>query len=157
MSAALDKKPEANKLYIGEGVVIKGAVLMSDTIVVDGVLEGDISVCNLVVRETGTIRGRVAVSQNAEIFGKVFEKLEVRGLLVLRATSRVEGNVSCGMLTIEQGASITGGISSADQPVAQYSSTSDRRPDVRSGNGAAVLKRLDLSALELPSPIDARA
>jgi cytoskeletal protein CcmA (bactofilin family) len=158
MPIALDEeRPETNKLYIGAGVVIKGAVILSDTIIVDGVLEGDISVANLFVREAGTIRGRVAVSQNAEISGKVFEKLDVKGLLVLRANSRVEGTVSCGVLTIEQGASITGGISSTDQPLAQHSFTPNRRQDVQSGNGAPALKRLDLSALELPSPIAARA
>jgi hypothetical protein len=42
----------------------------------------------LLVREGGTIKGRISVAQNAEIFGKVLEKLEVRGLLILRAASR---------------------------------------------------------------------
>jgi cytoskeletal protein CcmA (bactofilin family) len=156
MSAALGAKPETNKLYIGEGVTIKGAVVVPDTVVVDGVLEGDISVANLLVRENGTIKGRVAVSQNAEIFGKVLERLDVRGLLVLRASSRVEGNVSCGMLTIEQGASITGGIASALQG-AQPSFASERRQDARPGSAAPSLKRLHPTALEVPSPIAARA
>ena len=70
--------PDANRLYIGEGVTIKGEISVPDTLVVCGSLEGDVSVGNLVVGETGTIKGRITVAENAEISGKVFEKLEVR-------------------------------------------------------------------------------
>ncbi len=147
-------KPEANKLYIGDGVAIKGAVLQSEAVVVDGLLEGDITVGNLLVHETGTIKGRITVSQNAEIFGKVVDKLDVRGLLILRATSRVEGNVSCGMLSIEQGATITGGISSTAAGTQSF--TADSRQDARVDNvAAAPERRFDLSALDMPSPISA--
>ena len=147
-------KPEANKLYIGEGVAIKGAVLQSETVVVDGLLEGDITVGNLLVRGTGTIKGRVTVTQNAEIFGRVLDKLDVRGLLLLRATSRVEGNVSCGMLSIEQGATITGGISSTAAGTQSF--TANSRQDARNDNAAAApARRVDLPALDMPSPISA--
>ncbi len=156
MPETFEGKPEANKLYIGEGVAIKGAVLQSESIFVDGLLEGDITVGNLLVRETGTIKGRVSVSQNAEIFGRVLDKLDVRGLLLLRATSRVEGNVSCGMLSIEQGATITGGISSTAAAGAQ-SFTAERREDTRANDVAAPpARRVDLLALDMPSPISAR-
>lgn len=147
-------KTEANKLCVGKGVTIKGALLQSETVIVDGVLEGDITVDNLLVRETGTIRGRVSVSHNAEIFGKVFDKLDVRGLLMLRATSRVEGNVSCGMLGIEQGATITGGISSAtagSQSLAPYN-----RQDARGDKPAVTpARRVDLPTLDMPGPMSA--
>jgi len=147
-------KPETNQLYVGKGVAIKEALLQAETVVVDGVLEGDITVDNLLIRETGTIRGRVTVSHNAEIFGKVYDKLEVRGLLILHATSRVEGNVSCGMLSIEQGATITGGISSTaagSQSLTPYS-----RQDARGDKAAAApARRVDLPALDMPGPISA--
>ena len=67
MSATVGCIPDANKLFVGEGVTIRGAVVLADTIVVDGVLEGDIRVDNLIVRKTGTISGRIAVAGNAEI------------------------------------------------------------------------------------------
>ncbi len=96
MSATVGRVPDANKLYVGEGVTIKGAVVMADTVIVDGVLEGEIAVHNLIVRKTGTISGRGSVAGNAEIHGRVFEKLDVKGLLVLRASGRVDGNVCFG-------------------------------------------------------------
>ena len=121
MSATVRCIPDANKLFVGEGVTIKGAVVLAETIVVDGMLEGDIKVDNLIINKTGTISGRIAVAGNAEINGQVLEKLDVKGLLVLRAGGRVNGNVSFGTLTIEQGATITGEVSSTDYRTNQQS------------------------------------
>jgi cytoskeletal protein CcmA (bactofilin family) len=155
MSAAIDTMPEANKLYIGKGVTIKAAVLVSNTVVIAGYLEGDVSVENLIVSETGTIRGRISVARNAEIAGKVFERLDVKGLLILRSSSRVDGNISFGTLTMEQGASVTGEVSSAHSRADQRSSTSDRNQSARFGNSAPA-NQPDLSALELmPGPVTA--
>jgi cytoskeletal protein CcmA (bactofilin family) len=83
-------------------------------LVVCGVLEGDVTVGNLIVGETGANKGRIIVAENAEISGKVFEKLDVKRLPILRSTGRVDGNISYGLLQIEQGASIAGGLSSTD-------------------------------------------
>jgi cytoskeletal protein CcmA (bactofilin family) len=161
--------PDASRLYIGEGVTIKGEITVPDTLVVCGTVEGDVSVGNLVVGETGVIKGRIIVAQNAEISGKVFEKLDVKCLMILRSTSRVDGNVSYGMLQIEQGATIAGGISSteyrpeqkpaarSDQPVRQEQRP--LRPDSPLGNGGRPTKQPDLSALEpasMPTPPPAR-
>jgi len=73
-----------------------------------------VAVGNLIVGETGAIKGRITVAENAEISGKVYEKLDVKCLLILRSTGRVDGNISYGLLQIEQGASIAGGLSSTD-------------------------------------------
>ena len=154
MAATHDGRPEAIELYIGEGVTIKGEVAVPETVLVNGVLEGDISVGHLIVRESGTIKGHVRVAQNAEIFGQVFEKLDVRGLLILRAGCRVEANVSCGILSIEQGASFTGDIKQGARS-GNAASKRDRKQDARSGN-AASSPALNLSALEMPGPITAR-
>jgi cytoskeletal protein CcmA (bactofilin family) len=114
MSSTEHAMPDANRLFIGEGVTIKGEISVPDPLVVCGVLEGDVTVGNLVVGETGAIKGRITVAENAEISGKVFEKLDVKCLLILRSTGRVDGNISYGLLQIEQGVSIAGGLSSTD-------------------------------------------
>jgi len=147
MPAAVDRLPEANKLYVGEGVSITGAVLTSGTVVVDGFLEGDITVNNLLVGETGTIKGRISVAQNAEIFGLVFERLSVKGLLILRSSCRVEGSVSCGTLQIEQGATITGDIQPTDYRADQSNYKFPRRETAQAANGSANLRRVDISPL----------
>lgn len=160
MAATVDNRPEANTLYIGENVTIKSAVVVSNTVVVDGLIEGEISAGNLLVSETGTIRGRISVAQDAEIFGNVAERLDVKGLLVLRSTSRVDGTISCGNLKIERGATITGGISSTDHRAGRQSPKSDRKQDARMNNTAQTLKPVELSTFELvplPSPVAASA
>ena len=165
MSSAVDSMPDASRLYIGEGVAIKGEISVPDTLVVCGSVEGDVSVGNLVVGETGVIKGRIVVSQNAEISGKVFEKLDVKCLMILRSTSRVDGNVSYGMLQIEQGATIVGGISSTDYRPDQRAksdaikseATKSEPPKPQSalGNGTRLPKpSSEISALDtVPSPV----
>jgi cytoskeletal protein CcmA (bactofilin family) len=146
--------PDANRLYIGEGVTIKGEISVPDTLVVCGVLEGDVTVGNLVVGETGAIKGRITVAENAEISGKVFEKLDVKCLLILRSTGRVDGNISYGLLQIEQGASIAGGLSSTDYRSDQKAGKTDgfSRPDPKSAKPDAS-RTTKLTALEpLPTP-----
>jgi cytoskeletal protein CcmA (bactofilin family) len=153
MSATVDKLPEANKLHIGEGVTINGAVVTSGTVIVEGVLQGDISIGNLIVGETGNVQGRINVAQNAEILGAVSERLNVKGLLILRSSSRVDGNVSCGVLQIEQGASITGGIHPTDYQGDQQNFRFRRQGAAGSADGASTLQRLDQSARSiLPEP-----
>jgi cytoskeletal protein CcmA (bactofilin family) len=178
MSASGGRTPDANTLYIGDGVTIKGAVVVCNTLVVDGDFEGDIHVDNLLVGATGAVTGRTKVTQNAEIAGKVSEKIEVKGLLVMRAGGRVEGNISFGTLTMERGASITGDVASVDfhnnmqstyrasQPPPREQQPSRPSPasipvpqqEARPGPIAAPVKRLDLSALdEMPGPFAATA
>ena len=155
MSSTEHSMPDANRLYIGEGVTIKGEISVPDTLVVCGSLEGDVSVGNLVVGETGAIKGRITVAENAEISGKVFEKLEVKCLLILRSTGRVDGNISYGLLQIEQGASIAGGLSSTEYRPEQKPAKSDAfstqktlKPDA-----PRPAKQAGLTALEpLPTP-----
>jgi cytoskeletal protein CcmA (bactofilin family) len=166
MSSAVDRTPDANRLHIGEGVTVKGAVVVSDTIVVEGVLEGDITVDNLIVGESGVVTGRISVGKNAEVFGRVFEKLDVKGLLILRAGGRVDGSISFGKLTIERGACVTGEVSPTDYRATQQSSYRAqpaavkplRQQEERPPSPAPVAARLELSAMDLmPGPITATA
>ena len=156
MSAAESTIPEANRLYIGEGVTIKGEISVPDTLVVYGSVEGDVSVGNLIVGETGAVKGRVTVVENAEISGKVFEKLDVKCLLILRSGGRIDGNVSYGLLQIEQGASIAGGLSSTDYRPEHRPAKVDSyaRQDPRPAKPEAPRKQPTLTALEpLPTPV----
>src|SRR3981081_4495185 len=86
-----DLLPKANSLLVGEGVVIKGEVLVPDTLVVHGIVEGDdISVRNLIIGKTGLVQGNISVAANADILGEVHGKLGVRQILILRESRRVQ-------------------------------------------------------------------
>ena len=165
MSAIVDDLPTTNHLTIGEGVTIKGAIVVSETVVVEGLLEGDVTTENLVVSATGTISGRISVTRNADISGRVLEKLDVKGLLVLRATGRVEGSLSFGALTLEQGASITGEVSSTDYQANQQSSyrampnaarlNGHEKPQSNGLSPASTANPLDFSLDLMPGPFNA--
>jgi cytoskeletal protein CcmA (bactofilin family) len=158
MSSVEELKPGASKLYIGEGVTIKGEISVPDTLVVYGTLEGDVSAGNLVVGETGVIKGRIVVAQNAEISGKIFDRLNVKALMILRSTSRVDANVSYGMLQIEQGATLTGGISSSDyrpeqrqvKPEPARQEQKPVRAEPALGNGVRMPRQPDIAAIDQP-------
>jgi cytoskeletal protein CcmA (bactofilin family) len=153
MSAIVDAIPSANKLTVGEGVTIKGALVVCETVVVDGILEGDITTDNLIVSATGTVSGRISVARNAEISGRILEKLDVKGLLVLQATGCIEGNVSFGALTLEQGASITGEVSSNDHR-ANPQSSYRAMPNAARPNAHATARSNGVAAAVTPSPLD---
>jgi len=146
---------EANRLYVGEGIVIKGQISVPDTLVACGALEGEVTVGNLVVHETGAMKGKITVARKAEISGKVFDKLDVKALLIVRSTGRVDGTISYGLLQIEQGASIAGGLSSTDYQAEQKSPKVDLltrkeskplKQNISSGDGAQSSKLPALSA-----------
>lgn len=156
MSSVEELKPGASKLYIGEGVTITGEINVPDTLVVYGTVEGDVSTGNLVVGETGVIKGRIIVAQNAEISGRVFDRLNVKALMILRSTSRVDANVSYGMLQIEQGATIVGGISSTDyRPEQRQVRTEPARQEQKPvqaalGNGVRMPRQPEIGAVDQP-------
>ena len=157
MSTDRDSRPEANTLYVGERVTVRGAVVVASAVVVDGLLEGDISAGNLLVTETGTIRGKVSVAQNADVFGRVYDRLDVKGLLILRATSRADGNITSGMLQIEQGANINGGICSTYHHAAKSAPKPERKREPRLNSVPQTAKPLELPTLEVVPPADAVA
>jgi cytoskeletal protein CcmA (bactofilin family) len=160
MSTECDNRPEANTLYVGAKVAVRGAAIVANAVVVDGLLEGDISAGNLLVTETGTIRGKVSVAQNADVFGRVYDRLDVKGLLILRATSRADGNITSGMLQIEQGANVNGGICSTYHHAAKSAPKAERKREPRLNDNAQAVKPMEMPALEivpLPGSIAARA
>jgi len=157
MSTDHDNRPEANTLYVGERVTVRGAVVVANAVVVDGLLEGDISAGNLLVTETGTIRGKVSVAQNADVFGRVYDRLDVKGLLILRATSQADGNITSSTLQIEKGANINGGICSTYHHAAKSAPKTERKREPRVNNVAQAVRPLDLPTLEVVPRQDSMA
>ncbi len=111
MSDNEDRGSEPNSGYIGEGVVFKGSISAPDMIVVDGTVEGDISARTVKIGVSGIVKGSL-VAVDADIQGRLSDKVEVKQFLLVRATGRIEGEVACGDVQIEKGAVLAASVTS---------------------------------------------
>lgn len=104
---------QENVAYIGSGVTVKGEVSVPDLVVVDGTIEGNITARVVCVGQTGVIRGNISATE-ADISGWISDHIEIKQLLVVRATGRIEGKVMYGEIELEKGAVVTGELSATD-------------------------------------------
>jgi cytoskeletal protein CcmA (bactofilin family) len=108
-------KPNNSKLtdgssvnLIAAGTTITGDVKTEGDFRIDGILHGTLVVKGkLVVGSNGHIQGEVEC-QNADISGEVKGRINVTELLALRATAKVNGEISTGKISIEPDAQFTG-------------------------------------------------
>ena len=87
---------------------IVGKIVSQKDIRIDGTLEGRLE-CQgkVVIGETGRVVGDI-VAVNAEVVGCVTGNVMVAEMLVLKATSSLEGDIQVRRLAIEPGAVLNG-------------------------------------------------
>jgi cytoskeletal protein CcmA (bactofilin family) len=105
-----DRTTEADCIVVGEGVTVTGEFSVPGRAVVNGSITGDLQADELLVGETGKVVGSVRV-RKADIHGETHEKLLASEILVIRATGRVNGDISFGGIEIERGGSVNGTLS----------------------------------------------
>ena len=93
---------------ISKGTKIIGDIVSDGDIRIDGELSGNIQ-CKgrLVIGDSGFIQGEVKCS-SSEISGEVKGKLIVAELLSLKGSSKINGDILTGKLSIEPGAVFSG-------------------------------------------------
>ena len=78
---------------------------------IDGNVEGTITKTGkVVVGENGVVSGKITCS-NSDIAGLIKGSLDVSGILSLKSSARVEGDVVAGKLAVESGANVDANIS----------------------------------------------
>jgi cytoskeletal protein CcmA (bactofilin family) len=121
-------------LVIGQGVSIKGSVHAPAGVNVMGTIEGDLHGGQVVVGESGVIRGSLR-SKTADIHGEVSKDAEVSESIILRKSSRLKGELRYRTIEIEAGAQLTCSLKVIDDssPVSGKDRTDPRagRPDTR--------------------------
>ena len=87
---------------------IVGKIVSQKDIRIDGTLEGRLE-CQgkVVIGETGQVIGDI-VAANAEVVGRITGNVMVAEMLVLKATSSLEGDIQARRLAIEPGAVLNG-------------------------------------------------
>ncbi|MCP4331596.1 MAG: polymer-forming cytoskeletal protein [Gammaproteobacteria bacterium] len=99
---------------IGQGTVIKGDLVFSGGLHVDGTINGNVtaeegSTAMLILSESGHIEGEVTVPNmvlNGEIVGDVFGSTRVE----LAPKSRIKGSVYYNLIEMAIGAEVNGGL-----------------------------------------------
>jgi len=121
--------PETGKqLIVGRDIVLNGEIAACDKLVVEGRVEAKLANSRAIeVAESGVFRGSAEI-EDAEISGEFDGTLTVRGLLTVRATGRVSGDIRYGRISIETGGEIAG-------TVEVLGAESPRIPAIAAGEG----------------------
>ncbi len=107
MAKSFEPETKSHNL-IGAGTKIIGNIETTESIRIDGEIEGNIaSKGKVVVGGKGKVTGEINCL-NAEIEGVLQGKADVKELLSLKATSKLYGDIQTNKLTIEPGAVFTG-------------------------------------------------
>lgn len=125
--------PRERALLAGKDVRLKGEISDCDRVVIDGVVDLDITKCkHLQVGATGVFKGSAEV-QEADLAGRVEGNLVVHERLMIRPTGHVIGTIRYGTIQIEAGGDILGDVS----PIAGMATIDAGRP-ASSPSGAVV-------------------
>jgi cytoskeletal protein CcmA (bactofilin family) len=109
-----------NSAYVGASVSFRGDLIASDTVIVEGTVEGNVTAGSVLVGTNGANKGSLS-AVDAEVKGLLSQKAEIKGFLHPRSTGRVEGKINWGDLEVERGAVIDGAftVGNSPQPIAE--------------------------------------
>lgn len=97
-----------NVSQISSGTEIKGDIVCSGDLRIDGTVVGNVQVKGkMVIGNSGRVEGEVTC-RNGDISGRMKGKIDVQELLSLKATSTMEGEMATKRLSIEPGSVFCG-------------------------------------------------
>jgi cytoskeletal protein CcmA (bactofilin family) len=112
---------------IGVGSTLRGTLMVEGTLRVEGEFDGDLLNCDrLEVGPHGTVRVDVHV-RDAFIEGQMSGSLQAEGRVVLLTGARMDGDLTCRRVVIEDGVHFTGRCLMVDEgePFPSSSSSAD--------------------------------
>jgi len=96
---------------IGKGTIIEGNIEASGNVRIEGQINGDIlSKSKVALGVTSYVNGNL-IAQYADVEGEVKGKLEISEVLVLKSSSKINGDICTKKLVVEAGALISGNCS----------------------------------------------
>ncbi|MBY8975790.1 polymer-forming cytoskeletal protein [Rhodobacteraceae bacterium NNCM2] len=116
-SPAAASTPKPSPSLLSNDLMIKGNVITTGDIQIEGTIEGDVRAHLLTVGESATIRGEI-VADDVVVNGRVVGR--VRGLKVRLTTSaKVEGDIVHKTIAIESGAHFEGSVQRQEDPLGE--------------------------------------
>ena len=132
-----DKHMEENKSnqnLIAQGTKITGDFISEGDFRIDGTIEGNVKTTGkIVVGKSGFIKGTLQ-GTDAYFEGKFDGKLTLSGILTLKATAHIEGEVIVGKLAVEPGASFN--VTCAMKGTVKEMNHSGQQPKEKAGKTA---------------------
>jgi cytoskeletal protein CcmA (bactofilin family) len=101
---------------ISADLVVKGTLISTGDIQIDGCIEGDVHSCSLVIGDKAAIHGEI-LADDVTVRGRVQGTIRARKVL-LCATSHVEGTILHESFAVESGAFFEGNCRHSDNPLA---------------------------------------
>jgi cytoskeletal protein CcmA (bactofilin family) len=135
-------KPKPSPSLLSSDLTIKGNVITSGDIQIEGTIEGDVRAHLLTVGESATIKGEIS-ADDVVVNGRVVGRL--RGLKVrLTATARVEGDIVHKNIAIESGAQFEGTVQRQQDPLGDSSIQPDTKPSIQPDTKPSIASRPDV-------------
>jgi len=105
----MNPNSKQNSVFIGEGVSFKGSITASDEAVIEGQFDGDLTVGNLLIGQTGRVTGSIKADR-VDVKGELNKDISSRQLLIVRSTGKVNGTLEYGEIEIERGGQVLGNM-----------------------------------------------
>ena len=109
-------KPEDTETIIGAGVKVEGTFVAAGDVVVKGQIIGSVETeSDLILKQGGLIEADIK-AQNISVAGVVKGNLEVLNKIEMASTANVAGDINCQILSMEEGATLSGRCSVGKGP-----------------------------------------
>jgi cytoskeletal protein CcmA (bactofilin family) len=107
--------PPPPSTIIGVGTNIRGTMMATGTLRIEGEFEGDILNCDrLEIGEHGIMRSDIEV-KSATVQGRVIGNIRALGIIEIKTGARVEGDMTATNVIVEPGAFFTGRCTMLEQ------------------------------------------
>jgi cytoskeletal protein CcmA (bactofilin family) len=93
---------------IGKGTVIEGNITADGDLRIEGTVRGDVTTKTALLMAQGSVIEGNLVAQHAEIAGEVHGTVQATGLLIIKSTGTIDGDVITTNLNVEAGSAFTG-------------------------------------------------
>ena len=105
--------PSSGKAFLGKGAKISGTLVFQGPAEIDAEVEGEIQSSDLlVIGEAAVVRAKI-IGTDVIVRGQVTGDIICRSRVALEKPARINGNISCPVLRIEEGVLFEGNCSMA--------------------------------------------
>ena len=105
-----ETQPSKQRAFLSSGTVFRGEISSNDHLVVDGQIEGSVTVKNTVtIGKSGRVRADITAT-TLNVHGKIIGDVVATDRVAIEPSGSIEGNINSPKLMINEGAHFCGNI-----------------------------------------------